>query len=261
VTTAPDVLAFAEDARALVALGPDEERIDLGSAVITCAPGAHYWSTGVARIRFGDDVDAALAGVRDAIRARSRTSAGWTIGGSATPAGVVDRLLGLGLESEPGPSSLAMVLDRPPPSRDTPFRIVEVRRLEELRAAIEVANAGFDHPTEDGADERHRAADTFARERAGGHTFRLLVLDGDEPVATGQAWIGPGGLYLGGGATLPEHRRRGAMSALVAAAWDAAVDRGTPALVAYGNAMSAPTLARLGFRAIGRVRHLVDRSI
>jgi hypothetical protein len=257
--SSPDVLAFAEDARALVAIGPDEERIDLGSAVVTCSPGTHYWSTGVARVRFGDDVAAELARVRYAIRERDRAAAAWTIGGSATPVEVVERLVALGLEEEPGGGSLVMVVDAPPARRPSPFRVVRVSTPQELAAAIEIANAGFGHPPEDAEDERRRADATFAREREGGHTVRLLALDGDEPVATGQAWIGPGGLYLGGGATLPAHRRRGAMSALVAAAWVAAVERGAPALVSYGNPMSAPMLEGLGFRAVGRVRHLVDR--
>jgi GNAT superfamily N-acetyltransferase len=254
-----DVAAFAEDARALVAIGPGEERIDLGAAVITSSPGSHYWSTGVARVRFDEDVSDGLARVRDAIRGRGRSSAAWTIGGSATPTGVVDRLVALGLDEEPGGGSLVMIVDAPPAPRPTPFRVVRVTRIEEQRAAVEIAIAGFGHPLEDAEDERGRADEAFAREREGGHTIRLLAFDGDEPVATGQAWLGPSGLYLGNGATLPAHRRRGAMSALVAAAWDEAAERGTPALVAYGNAMSAPMLEGLGFRAAGRVRHLVDR--
>jgi hypothetical protein len=71
--------------------------------------------------------------------------------------------------------------------------------------------------------------------------------------------LSPLGLYLGGGATIPSDRRRGAMSALVARAWEEAVDRGTPALVTLGGAMAAAGLQRLGFRAVGRVWHLVDR--
>jgi GNAT superfamily N-acetyltransferase len=257
--TTADVLAFAEDARALVALGPDEERLDLGSAVITCSPGAHYWSTGVARVRFGDGVRSELDRVRAAIRERDRHAAAWTLGDSATPAGVVDRLAAHGLEEEAGGGSLVMVVDAPPARRATPFRVVRVTTADELRAAVEIASAGFGHAPEDAEDERRRAGETFEREREGEHTVRLLAFDGDEPVATGQAWIGPGGLYLGNGATLAHYRRRGAMSALVAAAWDAAVERGTPALVGYGNAMSAPMLEGLGFHAVGRVRHLVDR--
>ncbi len=230
-----------------------------GDAVITFSPGSHYWSTGVARVRFDDDVAGALERVRREIRDRGRGAAAWTIGDSATPSDVVPRLLGLGLEAEPGEGSLVMLLDAPPDRRETTFRVERVATPEALLVAIEVANAGFAHPPEDADDERHRAAETFEQERTGGHTVRLLAFDGDLPVATGQAWYGPGGLYLGGGATIPSHRRRGAMSALVATAWDEAVRRGTPALVSYGNAMSAPMLEGLGFHAVGRARHLIDR--
>jgi predicted acetyltransferase len=76
---------------------------------------------------------------------------------------------------------------------------------------------------------------------------------------TGERWVSPFGIYLGGGATIPSHRRRGAMRALVGAAWREAVLRGTPTLVTFGGAMSASPLERLGFQAVGRVRHLIDR--
>jgi hypothetical protein len=82
---------------------------------------------------------------------------------------------------------------------------------------------------------------------------------GDRPVAAGRVWFSPFGLYLGGGATLPSEHRRGAMGALVARAWEEAVDRGTPALVTLGGAMSAAGLQRIGFRAVGQAWHLVDR--
>jgi hypothetical protein len=49
------------------------------------------------------------------------------------------------------------------------------------------------------------------------------------------------------------------MGALVAGAWEVAVDRGTPTLVTLGGAMAAAGLQRMGFRAVGRVRRLVDR--
>lgn len=251
--------AFAEDARSLIPIGPGDERIDLGSAVITVSLGPHYWSAGVGRVRFGDDVADELARVRAEIRSRGRAASAWTVGGSASPGNVVERLLELGLTSEPGEGSRVMVLTDPPTFRATAFRVVVVETLDQHLAAIDVANGGFDHPPDDEKDERRHAQERFDAERVGGHTARLLAFDGDLPIATGQAWIGPAGLYLGGGATIPSHRRRGAMSALVVRAWDEAVRRGIPALTAYGNAMSAPVMERLGFRTVGHVRHLIDR--
>ena len=130
---------------------------------------------------------------------------------------------------------------------------------EDHLAAIEVANQGFAFPGEDALDERRRARASFQSERAGGHSVRLLAVAGDRPVAAGRAWFSPVGLYLGGGATIRSERRRGAMGALVARAWEVAVDRGTPTLVTLGGAMAGAGLQRIGFRAVGRVWHLVDR--
>ena len=256
----PDLLAFAEDPQVFVAIGPDQERIMTDRFVLTFSPGEHFWSTGVARVRFDvGDVPGGVREVRDLVRRGGRRTAAWTIGPSATPRDVVPRLLEIGLEPESDEGSVMLVMADPPKARSTSFKARRVSTLEEHLAAIEVANEGFAFPEEDAADERRRALDTFEAERAGGHTIRLLVLDGDRPVATGQGWLSPSGMYLGGGATIPSHRRRGALSELVAAAWTEAVRRGTPALVTFGGAMSRSPLEHLGFRPVGRVHHLIDR--
>jgi predicted GNAT family acetyltransferase len=86
----------------------------------------------------------------------------------------------------------------------------------------------------------------------------MASVDG-APVASAHATYSPHGAYVGGVATVPAARGRGAMSAVIAAAWADAVRRGTPALVCFAGSMSAPTLQRLGFRAHGRAEHLIDR--
>jgi hypothetical protein len=68
----------------------------------------------------------------------------------------------------------------------------------------------------------------------------------------------PGPMLLAGGVTLPEHRGRGAYRALVRARWDAAQRAGAPALVTQAQAASRPILERLGFRATGVIKVLVD---
>jgi hypothetical protein len=64
---------------------------------------------------------------------------------------------------------------------------------------------------------------------------------------------------LFGGSTLPEARGHGAYRALVAARWQDAVARGTPALVTQASPMSRPILASLGFREVCEIRILIDR--
>src|SRR4029450_2743298 len=152
-----------------------------------------------------------------------------------------------------------LVLTEPPHIRSSPFEVRLVTSFEDHVAAIEVANQGFAFPGEDALDERRRARASFQSERAGGHSVRLLAVDGGRPVAAGRAWFSPLGLYLGGGATIRSDRRRGAMRALVARAWEEAVDRGTPALVTFGGTMAAAGLQRIGFRGVGPGWHRGDR--
>ena len=256
----PDLLAFAEDPSAFVRIGPDEERIVTDDSVVTFAPGEHFWSVTVARVRFDEGkVPAQLDEVRSLMRSRGRTAAAWSIGPSATPPDVVAQLTALGLERESALGSSILVLTHEPAVEPSNFEVRPVRTFEDHLAAIEVANEGFGFPPGDADDEIRRARDTFEVERDGDHTARLLVVDGERPVATGRAWFAPQGVYLGGGATIPSHRRRGAMSSLVGAAWAEAVRRGTPALVTTGGDMSTSPLRTLGFQTVGRLDHLIDR--
>jgi hypothetical protein len=186
-------------------------------------------------------------------------AAAWSIGPSATPADVVPELTALGLERESVTGSSILLLTGEPDAGPSMFDVRLVRTFEDHLAAIEVANEGFGFPPEDAEDELRRARDTFESERVDDHTARLLALDAERPVATGRAWFAPQGVYLGGGATIPSHRRRGAMASLIAATWPEAVRRGTPALVTFGGDMSASLLQRLGFRTLGRLDHLIDR--
>ena len=257
-----DLRAFAEDPGAFVVIGPDEERILTDRYSVTFTPGVHFWSASVQRLRFGvGDVAAGVAEIRDLVADRGRTAAAWTVGPSATPEGLLELLVAMGMksESESDEGSLILILTEPPHVKAPPFEVRLVASYADHEAAIEVANQGFAFPGEDALDERRRAHAGFQSEQAGGHSVRLLAVDRGRPVAAGRAWFSPLGLYLGGGATIPSERRRGAMGALVARAWELAVDRGTPTLVTFAGAMAATGLQRMGFRAVGRVWHLVDR--
>ena len=236
----------------------DEERIEDPRFIITFSPGAHYWSVAVGRLRFDTPkVADAVADIRALMQARDRDAAVWSVGGSATPADLADRLTGLGLERE-GTSDVLILSHPPARGVAEAFEVREVRSLEDLHAWIDVSAEAFGWSGDDASDERTRAEDTW-RMGVGGSTIRLMALDDGRPVAVARASRSPHGLYLGGMATLPSDRRRGAMTALVAATWDAAARDGTPAVVAYGGSMSAPGFLRLGFETTGRVVHLIDR--
>ena len=226
--------------------------------VVKFMAGRHYWSVQVGRVRT-DAVTAkdVLNEVRSLGTARCRSAAAWSVTGSTTPTDLSERLIGLGLTPE-GTSDVLLLADAP---RRGPaaFEVRAVDSVEDHLAGIEVAAAAFAWSAADTEDERSRVEATQQAEREGGHTARLIAFDEGRPVATGQAWFSPWGLYLGGGATLPTDRGRGAMTSLVATAWDEAVRRDTPALVTYGGALSSPTLMRLGFDKIGELVHLIDR--
>ena len=256
----PELLAFAEDPAAYVVLGAGEERISTESAVVTFEPGDHYWSTSVTQVRFADrDAEAELAGLRSLMRSRGRSAAAWAIGPSATPDDVAEQVVQLGLEKESAGASTILILTHPPAVRPTEFEVRPVTTYEDHVASIEVASEAFSFSAHDADDELQRAPETFEAERGSDHMARLLALEHGRPIATGRAWFAPQGVYLGGGATIPSHRKRGAMASLVAAAWVEAERRGTPALVTSGGDMSTPPLQRLGFRAVGQVERLIDR--
>lgn len=59
-----------------------------------------------------------------------------------------------------------------------------------------------------------------------------------------------------GGATAEWARGRGAYRAVVRVRWDAAVERGTPALAVGAGSMSRPILERLGFDHVLQFRRL-----
>lgn len=259
MVSAADRVRFAQDPLAYLVPGPDEERIEDERFVLAFSPGRHVWSTTIGRPRLiGDRVTSTLAEVRGRMRERDRSSAVWVVGSEATPPDLVVQLQGHGLE-DTGTSD-ALLLEEPPQrGAAVGFEVRTVSTIEELRASIEIAASAFGWPIADVEDERDRAEDTFRAELAGGHAARLLAFEDARPVATGHAWFSPLGLYLGGGATLPTERGRGAMTSLLAAAWDDAVARGTPALVTHGGEMSSPILLRLGFRRVGQVTHLADQ--
>jgi len=132
-----------------------------------------------------------------------------------------------------------------------------VRDFEEFAAANRVAGIAFGLPEEEPDEPRDRARYDEEAELGYWKTF-VALLDG-EIVASAHSTYVDGAVTLNGGAVLPDARGRGAYRALVAARWDDAVERGTPALVTQAGRMSAPILERLGFREVARIKILVDR--
>jgi GNAT superfamily N-acetyltransferase len=159
---------------------------------------------------------------------------------------------------EEDPHAVAMVLADPPEPGSSDVLVTKVETVEDYRTAIEIACECF------GMDDAHRAEALAAaerefllvREHGAADTF-LAWVDG-QAVARATAVYTDAGVCLFGGATVEQARGRGAYRALVAARWDEAVRRGTPALVTHAGKMSRPILTRLGFLEVAEIRILLD---
>jgi len=252
---------LAEDPAAFLPAEPGEERIEDARFVISLQRERHPWSVGVQRLRLDPrEVRSTVAEIRDLLTARGRSASMWSVGSSALPSDLPDRLQALGMVPEDGPGEAAMVLARPPESLPpTSFVVRLAETAHEYRAAADVMIEAFGFDPSDAVEARAQAETRFERSRASAHTRLALVWEDDVPIATGRVTFTPWGLFLGGGGTLPRARARGAFGALIPAAWREAVRRGTPALVTWARRdTSEPILARLGFEEVATIRQLRD---
>jgi GNAT superfamily N-acetyltransferase len=249
----PPLREVAEYPNAFGPLGPADERVETARFTLCMGAGA-TWNT-VQRQRFAaGEVDDVLAEVRGLLRARGRTSTQWEVGSSAEPPDLVDRLLERGLVRDLDPFAVALLLSAPPPAPPAGLVARRVATFEEYAAAVAVQDAAFETPPQEAAENRARLPERW---RDAVTVMHAVWLDG-ELVGAGTSAPTPYGLLLYGGATHPAARGRGAYRALVAARWEEAVGRGTPALITQGGAMSRPILERLGFEAVGHVHALRD---
>jgi GNAT superfamily N-acetyltransferase len=250
---------LAEDAYAYLLGRPWQQELATERFVATHAPTQHALGGIATRVRFGDYFDEGVSAVQAWFRKHGRDAFVWSLGPSSTPVDIGARLSEAGAVPMPGFETAAcMVLTRPP----SVTRDVEVRALttlDEHERAADLSAEAF------GWGDEHRDAQKATirahweqRDRARRATFGAFA--DDELVAFGISSYTDHGVYLDGGATLPQARGRGAYSALVAARWDDAVRRGTPALVVQAGPMSAPILERLGFESVATVEFLRDSS-
>lgn len=145
-------------------------------------------------------LDAALAAMGDDVTCYVSVAPG------ARPAELVDWLRERGLEPGWGWMSFRRgVADVEPPR--TTLRLVEVSAPQAEDFGRVVA-AGYGLPEE--------SIPWIAKAHERGWTC-WLAHDGDEPAAAAALYVAEGAGYLGFAATLPEHRRKGAQSALLEA--------------------------------------------
>lgn len=244
------VLELAENANTHTPLGPTDERIANDRYVLWMGRGDEpHWNV-AQRFRLrAEEIEEVREEIHAILRARGRSGLTWEVGSHATPEGLVDRLLALGLvDDQPTALAVGMVLTEAP--QEGPVD-VEVRRAEtdeDHLIADQIAAVAFGGPV---------PTEARPREHDPNNVVYLAYVDG-KPIARASGSFGEHGVSLFGGSTLPEARGRGAYRALVAARWDDAVERGTPILVTQAGPMSRPILAQLGFREVCEIRILLD---
>ncbi len=253
--------AVAEDLDAYVLVPPSAAREERPNVVLIDPGGPSPLMRFAARIRFQGDVAASIDGVRSWFHDQGREAFTWKLGAHTTPGDLEPTLRSHGAhEDKAEPEHTAMVLDQEPPGVDgIEVRLVESYEDYVLSAEILAIGFGGSFSAKERAAMREALPGRYADYRD--HVTRrhyLALLDG-EPAAVGIAVLTSAGVVgLGGGATLPQARGRGAYRALVRVRWDDAVRAGTPALVTQASGMSRPILERLGFRPVGPVLELID---
>ena len=224
--------------------------------------GMSYGSVAVRRLP-AEEIDARIEEVRALLAEAGYRQAAWLVVAAAEPAGLAamleERGLGLWPENADGlerhyrqmvlteePSAAAGVEGRP------------IETFEEFAAAAEVGNDAFE------MSERNRKA--FEQQRAELWDWQTRFPDfksfaafaDGEVIGSAHAIFGRRAVYLVGGSVRSDRRGRGGYRALVRARWDAAVERGTPALTVSAGSMSGPVLAHFGFTAVDEGIVLAD---
>ena len=236
---------------------PDVERVELDGAFISI----NRWPTAQIVGMRGNgpsNIETTVEAARTVARERGKAIVAWWVPPDQDD--VIPALESAGLVNEDTPgfeaieNALALVT---PPADDV--KDIEVRMTEtwdDFRAAMNVGEQVFGMPPASDDDLRARY-DDYRNPDNPGRGFVALI--DERVVGTSYAAFGDAGVNLFGGSVLPEARGRGVYRALVRARWEAAVERGTPALTVQASRMSRPICERLGFVFLAPVRVFVDQ--
>lgn len=225
--------------------------------------GASY-ATVVVRRLAEEEARERVGEVRALLAGEGFERAAWVVSEAAEPDGVAHRLREEGLVAWDGTGGMEargrhMALAAEPAPAPEGVVAREVETLEELIVAFEVAQDAFEMSEQDRRVFEERQAEVWQwQQRFLDFKTFVAFVDGEVAGYAG-AVFGRNAAYMLGGSVRADLRGRGAYRALVRARWDAAVERGTPALTVSAGSMSAPILDRLGFVTVGWADVLSDR--
>jgi hypothetical protein len=236
----------------------------LGGLQIGYLPEAAFAVVSVRRIPAAQ-VEERVATVRSLLADAGFGRAAWLVSEAAEPNGLAERLLELGLarweqETEGfAPRFRNMVLAADPAAAPAGVSARQVETFAEFVAARNVAIDAFEVSEQDRELTERTHLETWEwHERLPDFKTFAAFADG-EIVGIANALFGANAAFMVGGSVREDARGRGAYRALVRARWDAAVERGTPALTVTAGSMSGPILDRLGFVTVCEGDGLEDR--
>jgi GNAT superfamily N-acetyltransferase len=212
------------------------------------------------------ELDATIAEVRATLRQYGYTACGWYVGPSSRPVGLRELLEARGFapttQAPFEPHFTAMTMTEPPSLRP-PEPGVEARVVESYEEYVGAVRAGFRAAGEGEGEiaEWLEKAPLAWEHESGIAKLSHVGLSNGEIAGLGFLNYGSSAMLLAGGAVLPGFRGRGVYRALVTSRWNAAVERGQPALTVHAGAMSRPILERCGFQPLCRVDVLLDPEI
>ena len=219
-------------------------------------PGTSYAMVFVRRLA-EERLAETVAHVRALLAAEGFARAGWIVSEAAEPIGIVERLKDHGLvvwelETEGlGPRFRSMALTTEPTAAPEGVEARQVETFADFAAGAAVANDAFETSEQDRKVFEEQQVERWEwLQRYPDFTSFVAVVDG-EIVGSASAIFGANAVFMVGGSVRADSRGRGAYRALVRARWDAAVERGTPALTVSAGSMSGPVLERLGFTTVG----------
>ena len=206
---------------------------------------------------------ALIAEVRSLVRDRGHRQAIWFVGPSSRPPNLLALLRQSGFVPTTTPpwepTYAAMILtEAPTPPADKTIIARRIQTLDELMAGLRIDAAATGVSDDELQAMLAAAPGLFELERREGQLTFLAFDETETPIGVATAALSPYGLELATGATLPDHRGRGAYRALVYARWLEATRRGTPALAVQAGANSRPILERLGFKTICTLHAVTD---
>ncbi len=237
---------------------PGVEVVDEGDVVRSFAPGRpQQYLNALARVTLdATSIAERLAALETAYRAAGLPML-WWLDDDVRPPDVRDALLAVGLR-DPGAEAVMVVsLPGELPAATAEVTVRRVEMIEDLDAWIAVLADAYGWSDASVVETMRTVYDPSRPHGRDERRIQLLARRAGAPVgaaslfrAAGQGWITNVG-------TIPAARGRGVGRAVTSACLRLAQERGDPTAWLAASTMGEPVYARLGFRTVGRLEHLV----